>query len=121
MFGVGTGPPYPLNNEKPTSSSTMYRTLGAPSGAFGASNGAQCGTESRMSTLITPLNRSLIAPASHVWRGKKTTHLSASFHVHKTPTAKHHPDRVTIPPTAQSVVGFPECAAPPRRPPRRSI
>ena len=37
----------------------MYTTLGAPSGAFGGSNGDQSGTESRMSTLIVPLNRSL--------------------------------------------------------------
>ena len=47
--------------EYPTSSSTMYTTLGAPSGAFGGSNGAQSGSESRMSTLITPLKRSAIA------------------------------------------------------------
>jgi hypothetical protein len=39
----------------------MYTTLGAPSGAFGGSNGAQSGSESRMSTLITPLKRSAIA------------------------------------------------------------
>src|SRR5229473_3503437 len=42
--------------EKPTSSSTMYTTFGAPSGAFGGSNGDQSGTESRISTLIVPLN-----------------------------------------------------------------
>ena len=34
----------------------MYTTFGAPSGAFGGSNGAQSGTESRMSTLMVPLN-----------------------------------------------------------------
>src|ERR1700761_907052 len=34
----------------------MYRTLGAPSGARGGSNGVQSGSESRMSTLMTPLN-----------------------------------------------------------------
>ena len=39
----------------------MYTTLGAPSDAFGGSNGAQSGSESRMSTLITPLKRSGIA------------------------------------------------------------
>jgi hypothetical protein len=37
----------------------MYTTLGAPAGAFGGSNGDQSGTESRMSTLIVPLNGSL--------------------------------------------------------------
>jgi hypothetical protein len=42
--------------ENPTSSSTMYTTLGAPSGAFGGSKGDQSGTESRMSMLTTPLN-----------------------------------------------------------------
>src|SRR3954451_20107748 len=59
MFGVSIGPPYEDIAEKPTSSSTMYTTLGAPSGAFGGSNGDQSGTESRMSTLIVPLNCSL--------------------------------------------------------------
>jgi hypothetical protein len=34
----------------------MYTTLGAPSGARGASKGVQSGSESRMSTLMTPLN-----------------------------------------------------------------
>src|SRR3954469_9655881 len=42
--------------ENPTSSSTTYTTLAAPSGALGGSNGDQSGTESRMSVLITPLN-----------------------------------------------------------------
>jgi hypothetical protein len=32
----------------------MYTTFGAPSGAFGGSNGAQSGAESRISTLIVP-------------------------------------------------------------------
>src|SRR5487761_1447124 len=45
--------------EKPTSSSTMYTTFAAPSGALGGSNGDQSGTESRMSMLIVPLNGSL--------------------------------------------------------------
>src|SRR3954449_12686827 len=53
--------------EKPTSSSTTYTTLGAPSGALGGSKGDQSGTESRMSTLIVPLNgvmdRSLPPPS----------------------------------------------------------
>jgi len=39
----------------------MKTTLAAPGGAFGGSNGAQSGTDSRMSTLIVPLNGSLIA------------------------------------------------------------
>src|SRR5580698_129609 len=34
----------------------MYTTLGAPAGAWGGSNGVQSGAESRMSTLIVPLN-----------------------------------------------------------------
>src|SRR4051795_12768925 len=46
--------------EKPTSSSTTYTTLAAPSGALAGSNGDQSGTESRMSTLILPLNGSLM-------------------------------------------------------------
>src|ERR1700730_1657074 len=46
--------------ENPTSSSTTYTTFGAPSGAFGGSNGSQSGTESRISTLIVPLNGLLI-------------------------------------------------------------
>ena len=49
--------------ENPTSSSTMYTTLGAPSGALGGSNGAQSGTESLMSTLTVPLNALPIRPA----------------------------------------------------------
>src|ERR1700761_7676557 len=64
--------------EKPTSSSTTYTTFGAPSGAFGGSNGVQSGTESRISMLIVPLNGSLIsrllaagqriAPGRHIGR-----------------------------------------------------
>src|SRR5262249_49131080 len=38
----------------------MYTTLGAPSGALCGSNGVQSGSESRMSTLIVPLNGSLL-------------------------------------------------------------
>src|SRR3954454_11810337 len=44
----------------------MKTTLGAPSGALGAWNGAQSGTESRMSTLVTPLNGLLIGPTPQV-------------------------------------------------------
>jgi len=50
--------------ENPTSSSTMYTTLGAPSGAVGGSKGAQSGTESLMSTLMVPWNALLIRPVS---------------------------------------------------------
>src|SRR3954454_15953338 len=60
MFGVSIGPPYEAIAENPTSSSTAYTTLGAPSGALGGSNGDQSGTESRMSTSILPLNGLLI-------------------------------------------------------------
>src|SRR3954447_8068689 len=56
MFGVSIGPPNEAIAENPRSSSTAYTTFGAPSGAFGGSNGDQSGTESRMSTLILPLN-----------------------------------------------------------------
>jgi len=38
--------------------------LGAPSGAFGGSNGVQSGSESLMSTLIVPLNGSLTTAPS---------------------------------------------------------
>src|SRR3954452_23865059 len=60
MFGVSIGPPYQAIAENPTSSSTAYTTFGAPSGALGGTNGDQSGTESRMSTLILPLNGTLI-------------------------------------------------------------
>src|SRR3954464_3185588 len=43
-------------------------TLGAPSGAFGGSNGDQSGTESRMSVLILPLNGRLMrSPWKRCW------------------------------------------------------
>ena len=35
MFGVSMRPPHGSMAENPTSSSTMYSTLGAPSGATG--------------------------------------------------------------------------------------
>src|SRR5947209_469365 len=41
---------------KPTSSQTIKRTLGAPSGAVGCRYGSQSGLESRISRLTTPLN-----------------------------------------------------------------
>src|SRR5215204_7470780 len=40
-FGVSMKPPYGSIAEKPTSSRTMYRTLGAASGAFGCVYGSQ--------------------------------------------------------------------------------
>ena len=76
--------------ENPTSSSTMYTTLSAPSGAFAGSNGAQSGTESRMSTFdhalkqLTHRNR-LACRAAHqiprTWRAShparnQTSHLT---------------------------------------------
>ena len=60
MFGVSISPPHGSIAENPVSSSTMYRTLGAPSGATGCMYGAQSGTESRMSMLMTPWNGLLI-------------------------------------------------------------
>src|SRR3954453_2775200 len=61
MFGVSISPPHGSIAEKPTSSRTMYRTFGAPSGAAGWRDGSQSGTESRSSTSILPLNCLLIA------------------------------------------------------------
>jgi hypothetical protein len=56
MLGVSINPPHGSIAENPTSSSTMYRTLGAPAGATGWTNGSQSGIESRSSRLIVPLN-----------------------------------------------------------------
>jgi hypothetical protein len=56
MLGVSISPPHGSIAENPTSSSTMYRTLGAPEGATGCMYGAQWGTESRTSMLMTPWN-----------------------------------------------------------------
>src|SRR5215813_14273490 len=75
--------------EYPTSSRTMHTTFGAPSGALSGSNGAQSGTESRISTLIVPLNGTLIlAPLASL--GKDP---SANRHTGRAPA--HHPRRVT--------------------------
>ena len=60
MFGVSISPPHGSIAEKPVSSSTMYSTFGAPSGATGCTNGSQSGTESRSSRLIVPLKRLLM-------------------------------------------------------------
>src|ERR1035441_8676546 len=46
---------------RPPSSHTRYRMLGAPSGAVGAANGPQSGSESRISSSILPLNSVAIA------------------------------------------------------------
>jgi hypothetical protein len=56
MFGVSIRPPHGSMAEKPTSSNTMYTTLGAPSGATGWRYGSQSGVESRSSMLMVPLN-----------------------------------------------------------------
>src|SRR4029077_19805674 len=56
MFGVSMRPPNGSIAENPTSSSTMYRMFGAPSGAIGWAYGPQSGTESLMSILTTPWN-----------------------------------------------------------------
>ncbi len=56
MFGVSIRPPNGSIAENPTSSSTMYTTLGEPSGAIGCRYGSQSGTESLMSMLMVPLN-----------------------------------------------------------------
>src|SRR3954447_25975705 len=56
MFGVSIRPPNGSIARKPTSSRTMKRTFGASSGGTGCLYGSQSGTESRTSTLTTPLN-----------------------------------------------------------------
>ena len=64
MFGVSIRPPNGSIAEKPTSSSTTYRMLGAPSGAIGWRYGSQSGTESLMSMLTTPRNGAAIRCSS---------------------------------------------------------
>ena len=63
MFGVSTGPPYVSMVPYPTSSQTIIRTLGAPSGACGWMNGSQSGVASRMSSAIFPFH-GLVIPSS---------------------------------------------------------
>ncbi len=71
MFGVSISPPNGSIAEKPTSSSTMYTTLGVPSGAIGWVYGPQSGTDSVTSTLTTPLNGLAINPVpSPLYRGR---------------------------------------------------
>ena len=72
MFGVSIRPPNGSIAENPTSSSTMYRTLGAPSGAIGWRYGSQSGTESLMSTLTTPRNGAAIGCSSSALRRNRT-------------------------------------------------
>src|SRR5512144_2904812 len=78
MLGVSISPPHGSMAEKPTSSSTMYSTFGAPSGATGCRYGSQSGVESRMSTLITPSKRlpivSPLSSAAGVGRGLQLPH-----------------------------------------------
>jgi hypothetical protein len=56
MFGVSTGPPYVSMVPYPTSSQTIIRMFGDPSGAIGWVNGAQSGVASRISTAIFPFH-----------------------------------------------------------------
>src|SRR5262245_37064085 len=49
-------PPNGDQADRPVSSYSTIRTLGAPSGALRSVNGSQSGFESRTSSLITPLN-----------------------------------------------------------------
>src|SRR5262245_6950718 len=50
--------PPPIGDQaaRPVSSYSTIKTLGDPSGARGSMNGAQSGFESRISSLMTPLN-----------------------------------------------------------------
>ena len=75
----------------------MYTTLGAPSGAFGGSNGVQSGTESRMSTLMMPLNGLLMMAAS-LGRNKQpgTRARSVPSECFSDARDGRHPDRVTL-------------------------
>src|SRR3954463_6112755 len=99
MFGVSIGPPYEAIAENPTSSSTTYTTLAAPSGALGGSKGDQSGTESRMSTSILPLNGWLmVAPSvSAADSGSAGAHLKAvGRRLPDTRRAVRHPDRMIL-------------------------
>ena len=60
--GVSIGPPNGSSAPKPTSSHTMNKTFGAPSGAFGCSYGVQSGVELRTSRLMVPLKRLVMTP-----------------------------------------------------------
>jgi hypothetical protein len=56
IFGVSTGPPKVSIVPYPTSSQTIKRIFGAPSGAIGWVNGIQSGSESLISTAIFPFH-----------------------------------------------------------------
>src|SRR3954449_5356720 len=104
MFGVSIGPPYEAIAENPTSSSTAYTTFGAPSGAFGGSNGDQSGTESRISTLTLPLNGSLITHSSlisfeigrHDQGAQRRTRGAVVPTLLQTAAPAHHPHRTIV-------------------------
>src|SRR3954447_10844754 len=67
-------------------------TFGAPSGAFGGSNGDQSGTESRMSTLTLPLKASLIVCSRS--RGRAAARMDGTD-ARRGGRAMHHLHRVT--------------------------
>src|SRR3954454_12345372 len=71
-------------------------TFGAPSGAFGGSNGDQSGTESRMSTLIFPLNGWLIDVL--LWVRRRPQRIRSRGRLGTDSPAEranpHHPDRM---------------------------
>src|SRR5215471_4032817 len=71
----------------------MYTTLGAPSGALGASNGAQSGTESRISTLTTPAKSDITRPLEITTNAPRAPTLTPSLEA--THPAEHHPSGVT--------------------------
>jgi len=74
----------------------MYMTLGAPSGAFGGSNGDQSGAESRMSMLILPLNGPLMIwlLASAVAPGCSSRTAEPSYDTRVRRCAAHHLNRM---------------------------
>ena len=71
----------------------MYTTFGAPSGALGGSNGDQSGSESRMSTLIVPLNGSAIEGLL-CWIGAGN---AAGRSSRRIPCQQSEPDRALVP------------------------
>jgi hypothetical protein len=56
IVGVSTGPPNVSMVPYPTSSQTIYRIFGAPSGATGCVKGTQSGFDSLISTAILPFH-----------------------------------------------------------------